>query len=84
MYAQLIFKMRAVAAIAAAVPTGGLSVAGATAALIASAPAAGVSVGTIIIVIALVGAIGLSAIALLKGYDFKAKVGETFVFEAKK
>jgi hypothetical protein len=74
----------AVTAIAAAVPTGGLSVAGATAILLATAPAAGVSIGTVIILISLLGAIGLSVIALLKSYDFEAKAGDVFYFKAKK
>lgn len=74
----------AIAAVATAAPTGGLSVAGATVALVAAAPAAGVSIGTVIVLIALVGAIGLSAIALLKDYDFEVKVGEQLYFKAKK
>lgn len=74
----------AATAIATAAPTGGLSVAGASAALIVAAPAAGVSIGTVIILIALLGAIGLSVIALLKDYDFEARAGDSFYFKAKK
>lgn len=66
----------AVAAIALAAPTGGLSVAGATAALVAAAPAAGVSIGAIIVIIGLLGAIGLTTIALLKEYDCKVRYGK--------
>ena len=74
----------AVAAVAAAAPTGGLSVAGATASLIIAAPAAGVSVGSAMVLIALLGAIGLSVIALLKDYDFEVKAGDLLYFKAKK
>lgn len=74
----------AATAIAASVPTGGLSVVGATAFLVAAAPAAGVSVETIVIAITLLGAIGLSIIALLKDYDFEVKAGNQFYFKAKK
>lgn len=74
----------AIGAIATAGVTGGLSVAGASAYLVATAPAQGVSIGTIITIIALVGAIGLSAIALLKDYDVEVKAGDVFYFKANK
>ena len=74
----------AVAAITAAAPTGGVSVAGATVSFILAAPAAGVSTGSAIVLIALLGAIGLSVIALLKDYDFEVKAGDNLYFKAKK
>ncbi len=75
----------AVTAIATAAPTGGLSVAGATALLLAKAPAAEVSIGTIITVITLLGAIGISLVALLRDYDFEMELNmEGIRFKAKK
>ena len=75
-----------VAAIATAVPSGGLSVAGASFALLAAAPAAGVSTSTVIILVVLLGVIGLSAIALLKDYNVILDINEKdgIHFQAKK
>ena len=74
----------AIAAIATAAPTGGLSVPGATMYLMLAAPAAEVSTKTLVILIALIGVIGLSAIALLKDYDVEFVFGDQIGFKAKK
>lgn len=59
----------ATAAIAAAGPTGGLSIPGGIVLFLKAAPAAGVPVETAWVVIGIVGVIGLTCIALLKEYD---------------
>lgn len=59
----------ATAAIAAAGPTGGLSIPGGVLMFMTTAPAAGVSAETAIAVIGILGVIGLTCIALLKEYD---------------
>lgn len=74
----------AVAALATAAPTGGLSVSVASFALMAAAPAAGVSSGTVLLLIAIIGVIGLAVIALLKDYDFECRAGDILYFKAKK
>jgi len=71
-------------AAATAIPTGGLSIAGMTATFIVAATSAGVSSGTAVAIVALVCATGLSALALLKGYDCEVKAGKDLYFKAKK
>lgn len=71
----------AIAAIATAAPTGGLSVPGATMYLMLAVPTVGASIETLVILITV---IGLSAIALFKDYDVEFVFGDQIGFKAKK
>lgn len=66
----------AVAAVAAAPVTGGMSVVAGKLALAVAAPAEGVPVSAAVAIIGVIGIIGLTAISLLRDYNIDMNFGE--------